>query len=95
MVVTAAWTTAIVGIASFLIGVVVPFVYKRYTHEGYSIREVPWAAFGPIAVKLGDQDFKSGVFGIVKVANGTGEALLIEDVQRHSHQRASRSRHGR
>lgn len=76
---TAAWATAVIGIASFLLGVVVPFIYRRFTNEGYSIRAVPWALFGPIAVKIGDRGFDSGVFGAVKVANGTADALLIDD----------------
>jgi uncharacterized protein YjbI with pentapeptide repeats len=79
--VTAAWATAVVAVASFLLGVVLPFLYKRLSHEGYSVREVPWGAFGAIAVKVGDEDIQHGVFGVIKAANGSADPILIEDLR--------------
>jgi uncharacterized protein YjbI with pentapeptide repeats len=78
---TAAWATAAVAIASFLLGAVLPFVYNRFSHEGYSLREVPWGAFGVVAVRVTDQSVKHGMFGVIKAANGRTEPILLEDLR--------------
>jgi uncharacterized protein YjbI with pentapeptide repeats len=76
--VSAAWLTAIVGVASFVVGVVLPFLFKRFSHEGYSLREVPWGRFGAISVKVGQTGAKHGVFGVIKAANANPDPILIE-----------------